>query len=91
MAELNALHLSESPNVDLSRDMELVPSLKTNGANLPGYWAGWFRLKNGEKSLLFVTDRKRLFYCPTGEGYSVLLSVADADGLREALASAGAR
>src|SRR5687768_3893426 len=58
---LDALHLSESRNVDLSRDVDLVPSLKTNGANLPGYFAGWFRLKNGEKSLLFVTDRKRLF------------------------------
>jgi hypothetical protein len=88
---LNALHLSESRNVDLAKDVELAPTLRTNGAALPGYAAGWFRLKNGEKALLFVTDRHRLFYCPTGEGYSVMLSVADADGLRKALADAGAR
>jgi hypothetical protein len=88
---LNALHLSESRNLDLSRDTEFTPTLRTNGAGLPGYLAGWFRLRNGEKALLFVTDRSRLFYCPTGEGYSVMLSVADADGLRETLAAAGAR
>lgn len=88
---LNVLHLSESRNLDLSRDTEFTPSLKTNGATLPGYLAGWFRLKNGEKTLVFVTDRKRIFYCPTGEGYSLMLSVADADGLRKALADSGAR
>ena len=88
---VRSLHLSESRNLDLSRDKEFAPTLRTNGAGLPGYLAGWFRLQNGEKSLLFVTDRSRLFYCPTGDGYSVMLSVADAEGLRKALAEAGAR
>jgi hypothetical protein len=30
---------------------------------------------NGEKSLLFVTDRKRVVYVPTRDGYSVMMSV----------------
>lgn len=88
---LSSLELSRSRPVDLGQDRELSPVLRTNGAALPGYLAGWFRLKNGEKALLFVTDRGRVFYCPTREEYSLLLSVEDAEGLRAALEAAGAR
>ena len=62
--------------LDLGRDRQYRPKWKTNGAGLPGYQAGWFKLHNGEKSLLFVTDRKRVVYVPTRDGYSVMMSVA---------------
>ena len=61
--------------VDLTRDHDLHPRWRTNGAGLPGYLAGWFKLQNGEKSLLFVTDKRRVVYVPTREGYSVIMSV----------------
>jgi len=61
--------------VDLTRDHDLHPRWRTNGAGLPGYLAGWFKLRNGEKSLLFVTDKRRVVYVPTREGYSVIMSV----------------
>ena len=44
---------------------------------MPGYNAGWFRLKNGSKALLALTDRSSVVYIPTTEDYSILLSVAD--------------
>ncbi len=46
------------------------PVLRTNGVGLPGYAEGWFRLKNREKGLLFVTDKSRVVYLPTKGGYS---------------------
>ena len=39
--------------------------------------AGWFRLRDGERALLYVTDPARVVYLPTADGYSVMLSVAD--------------
>ena len=57
------------------------------GTGLPGYQAGWFRLRNGEKALLYLTDRARAVYIPTTAGYSLLLSPADPDGFLSQLRS----
>ena len=65
--------------VDLAREAGLQPKWRRIGTALPGYQAGWFRLRNGEKALLYLTDRTRAVYIPTTAGYSVLLSPADPD------------
>jgi hypothetical protein len=70
-----------SREVDLRQARELTPTLRTMGTALPGYQAGWFRLRNGEKALLYVTERSRVVYVPTRRGFSVLLSVVDPEGL----------
>jgi hypothetical protein len=61
--------------VDLDQDRALRPRRRTMGTALPGYRAGWFRLANGEKALLYVTDPRQVVYVPTRVGYSLLLSV----------------
>ena len=61
--------------VDLKADPSLKPALRTNGIGLPGYQAGWFQLKNGEKALVFLTSRSSVAYIPTRDGYALLLSV----------------
>jgi hypothetical protein len=61
--------------LDLTRESDFALSRRTNGAALPGYRSGWFRLRNGEKALAFVTDVTRVAYVPTRAGYSVLVSV----------------
>jgi hypothetical protein len=71
--------------VNLNMETEYKPKWRTNGAGLPGYNAGWFKLQNKEKALLFVTDRSSVVYIPTTENYSVLLSVKDADEFAELL------
>ncbi len=48
--------LEEAKQVDLSGDSEYRLRTRTNGTGLPGYQAGWFKLQNGEKALVFVTD-----------------------------------
>lgn len=67
--------------VNLKEDRQLTPTMRTNGIGLPGFLSGWFRLKNKEKALLFVTDREKVLYIPTRQNYSVLLSVADPDDM----------
>ncbi len=71
--------------VDLNIDKEYALGRKTNGSNLPGFDSGWFKLKDGQKALVFVTDKTRVVYIPTTDNYSVLLSTADADGLAGAI------
>lgn len=65
--------------VNLNTDREYQQKWRTNGAGLPGYSAGWFKLQNKEKALLFVTDRSRVVYIPTTNNYSVMLSVREAE------------
>ncbi len=70
--------------IDLNADPEYKPKIRTNGIGLPGYSEGWFKLKNNEKALLFVTDRSKVVYIPTKQDYSVLLSVSEADEFYQA-------
>jgi hypothetical protein len=35
--------------------------------------AGWIRLKNDEKALVYLTGRTAVLYVPTRQGYSILL------------------
>lgn len=62
--------------VNLEREEHLKPVRRTMGTAIPGYRAGWFRLANGAKALLYVTDECRVVYIPTTAGYVVLLSAA---------------
>ena len=65
--------------INLNTDSAYKPKWRTNGASLPGYAAGWFKLENKEKALLFVTDRSSVVYIPTSHNYSVMLSVREAE------------
>ena len=71
--------------VNLNIDTDYALKRKTNGSNLPGYNAGWFKLANGEKALAFVTDKSRVVYIPTTDNYSVLLSTLNAEAMAGAL------
>ncbi len=79
------LQLATARRVDFRVQPELLPKWKSVGTGLPGYQSGWFRLRNGEKALLYLTDRTRAVYVPTTKGYSLLLSPADPDGFLTAL------
>jgi hypothetical protein len=77
--------------VDLKAMPELTPARRTFGTGLPGYRSGWFRLRNGEQALLYLTDEARAVYVPTTAGYSVLLSPRDPDQFVAALHSVSAQ
>ena len=80
---------AEAREINLFSDSEHRIALKTNGIGLPGYTAGWFRLSNRERALVFVTNRSRVVYVPTREGYSLLLSPADPQAFIAGLQHAG--
>jgi len=82
-----ALGIDKAHRVDFGASPELLPARRTMGTGLPGYQSGWFRLKNGEKALLYLTDRTKAVYVPTTEGYGLLLSPDDPDGFLGALAA----
>jgi hypothetical protein len=74
---LQSLILDEAIVTNLNTDKDHQPKWRTMGTGLPGYAAGWFKLRNGTKGLLYVTDRTRVARIPTTEGYMVMLSVSD--------------
>ncbi|HET6568109.1 MAG TPA: PH domain-containing protein [Rhodothermales bacterium] len=86
-----ALVVDQARQVDLSGASPLRPKWRTNGVGLPGYKSGWFKLRNGEKALLFVTDTERVVYVPTTNGYALLLSVEDPPAFLGALREIAAR
>ena len=81
------LRVDLARRVDLGQEEQLRPKSRRIGTALPGYQAGWFRLRNGEKALLYLTDRTRAVYIPTTAGYSLLVTPADPDGFLSQLRS----
>lgn len=55
------------------------------GTGLGGFAAGWFRLANLEKALIYLTDGSRVAYLPTHDDYLVLVSFAEPERLIAAL------
>ena len=80
-----SLKLDEAVVTNLNTDKDHQPKWRTMGTGLPGYAAGWFKLRNGMNALLYVTDRTHVARIPTTEGYTVMLSVADPAALIEEL------
>lgn len=71
--------------VELALSPELTPGRRTMGTGLPGYQAGWFRLRNGDRALLYLTDRSKAVYVQTTDGYGVMLSPSEPEKLVAAL------
>jgi len=69
------LHVDQARRINLHQEQDYALRSRTMGTGLPGYAAGWFRLRNGEKALVYVTRQDDVVHIPTTEGYSLLLSV----------------
>jgi hypothetical protein len=65
--------------VDLLSSPEYLPKKRLNGLGLPKYKMGWFRLQNGEKALVFLSDTGGAVLIPTSNGYSLLINPRNAD------------
>jgi len=80
----SSLNTDDAGVVNLQQAPHLRPRWRSNGIGLPGYQAGWFRLREG-RGLLFVTDPTRVVALPTREGYTLLLSVRDPEAFVQAI------
>ena len=85
---LDQLQLEKAKVYNMAEDRDHSLSWRTNGVGMPGYASGWFRLKNGEKALVFLTSRQRVLYVPTSEDYALVVSPKDTDALLQALREA---
>lgn len=81
------LRLEAAQVVDFVKSPALRPKWRTFGVGLPGYKAGWFRLYDGEKALVFLSGSKPPVYVPTTLGYSLLISPQDPAGFLSSLAA----
>ena len=79
MIPAKSIIFAKSKQIDIGKESPYEPIRRTNGIGLPGYTSGWFKLRNGDKALLFVTDPSSVVYIATREGYSVLLSVQETE------------
>jgi len=85
----SALLPEQARVLDVRATPEFRPRGRTFGTALPGYSAGWFRLANGDKALLMVTDWSKVVYVPTRAGYAVLISPAAPEAALRALQALG--
>src|SRR5437868_9673982 len=81
VGQARLINVKEEPGFALSR--------RTNGVGLPYYSAGWFKLRNGQKALAFVTGNE-VVYIPTSASYYLMLSVVDPQQFIAALRQAAA-
>jgi hypothetical protein len=79
------LNLDQARVVDLEREPGLKPRLRTNGVGLPNYRVGWFRLRDRERALCFLTRTDRVLYLPTSQNYALLVSAEHPNELLSAL------
>src|SRR2546429_3194687 len=66
------LRVDAARRVDLAREAGLQPKWRRIRTALPGYPAGWFRLRNGAQALLYLNDRTPADYAPTTAASSLL-------------------
>ena len=82
---LSDLRGGSARRVDIATGSDLQPVRRTMGTGLPGYRSGWFRLRNGQKALLYVTDPSKVVYLPTRLDFAVMVSPNDPDGFLSAV------
>jgi hypothetical protein len=70
--------------VDLDHAPELALSYRSNGLGLPGLKEGWFKMENGKRAFLMLTDTSRVVVVPSSKEW-LLLSVPDGERLVEKL------
>lgn len=71
------LKVADAKLVNIKTEEDLKPVKRMNGLAISQFVYGWFKLKNGEKALIAVSDREHVVYLPTTKGYSVMVSPKD--------------
>jgi len=77
--------LKSAKAADLTKETTLAPKWRSGGTGYPGYKAGWYRLADESKALVFITDPHSVVYIPTVDGSCLIMSVANPDEFLAAL------
>ena len=70
--------------LNLKEDTDYNILLRTFGIGLPNYCVGWMRLKNGNKALVYLKDKKNVVLIPTNK-YDILISSDDYAVIKDTL------
>jgi hypothetical protein len=81
---LEKINVNGLKQLNLHNDKEYDPKIRVNGIGLPNYYVGWMKLNNGNKSLVYLSDRTNVALIPTDD-YDILFSTDDFDGIKEKL------
>jgi len=68
------IKINETRMINLNQESEFNISVRTNGIGLPNFYSGWMRLKNGQKALVFLTDREKVLLMPVND-FIILFSM----------------
>ena len=79
------LDLDGARVVDLGERPGFRPMLRTNGLAVPGFRSGWYRLRNGDRTLVATAGGDRLLWIPTTAGHGLLLQPRDPRALLDQL------
>ena len=71
---LAALQRDSIRMLNLDENDGLKPRWRILGVSLPGLNSGLFKLRNGEKAHIYITQKQKVVYIPTQKG-SILLSL----------------
>lgn len=82
------LDLAHARVLDLAEHTTLRPLFKRFGMALPGYKAGHFRLRDGSKAFVLLTDTRRVLVLPETSGRRLLLSLQQPQALLDTLCAA---
>lgn len=75
--------------VNLDEQLELRPGLKLAGARVPGFRSGWFRLRDGRRAYVVLTDWRRTVELPRKDGRAYLFSLLRPDAFLDAIRQRG--
>ena len=88
---LDSLDLGQARVVDLRQESGLQPVRKLIGSRLPGFMAGWFKLRDGHRAYVLSSSGSRALYLPRKDGSLLLLGVERPESLLQALRDDGSR
>ncbi|GAB7079288.1 PH domain-containing protein [Megalodesulfovibrio paquesii] len=80
-----ALDLQAALVTDTQTHPEFKPTSRKAGTALGTIKGGWYRLRNGDKALLYLTRGEEAVVIPTRNGHTLLLSPQDPTGFLERL------
>lgn len=83
--DTGTLDLERVRVVDLAEHVELKPTLRSLGMALPGFKAGWYRMRNGGNGFYLLTAQRRVLWLPARSGTDLLLSLEQPQALLSAL------
>ncbi len=81
----STLKLAQARVVNLIESKPLQPRWRLFGTAVPGYLSGWFKLHDGRRALLFVTNQERVVCVPWRDGRLLLVSVIEPEQFLERL------